>query len=115
LLELKPGGAEFGRAMRITEGGGIEQLTVDAADDIGEGDVAGRAGEEIAAVLAAEAFDDALGFELDENLDEVIGGDSAFVGELLHADATTGGMTPGKAEDSAGGVVALGGKLHAGG
>lgn len=72
-LEAAPGGAEFGGAIGVAERGRIENFAMDGAEDIAKGDFHGRAGEKIAAFLAAQAFGDAFGFEFDEDLDEIIG------------------------------------------
>jgi len=60
-LEAAPGGAEFGGAIFIAQGGGVEDFAVDGAEDLAEGNFGGGAGEQVAAFFAAlfllEGFD----------------------------------------------------------
>lgn len=114
LLKALPRGFKFGRALRIGERGGIEDLAMHAAQDVAKRDLGGRFGEEVAAVFAAQAFDDLLGFQFDEDLNEVICRDALAGGELF--DAHSGGSLAelGQTEDRAGGVIAFDRQFHRG-
>ncbi len=76
VAQLAPSAAQLGRTLRIGQARGIKDFAVNAAEDIAEGDFGRGPGQQIAARLAALAFDDLGRFEFDEDLDEVVGGDA---------------------------------------
>jgi hypothetical protein len=113
-FEAAPGGAEFGGAVGVAQRGGVEDFALHGAEDVAEGDFGGFAGEEVAAFFAADAFGDAFGFQFEEDLDEVIGGDILGGGELLDSQGGFVGKMPREAEDGARGIIAFDRKLHEG-
>ena len=113
-FEAAPGGAEFGGAVGIAQCGRIENFAVDGAEDVAEGNFRGFAGEEVAAFFAADAFGDALSFQFEQDLNEVIGGHILGGGELLDAQGRFIRKMPRKAEDGACGIIAFDRKLHDG-
>ena len=113
-FEAAPGGAEFGGAVGVAQGGGVEDFALHCAEDVAEGNFGRFAGEEVAAFLAADAFGDAFGFQFEKDLDEVIGRDILRGGELLDAQGRFIRKMPRKAEDGACGIIAFDRKLHDG-
>ena len=94
--ELALGGCDvvpdFGQHSQGGRGGGgggldgVLERTVDGGHDLAESDFFGGLGELVSAGGAASADDVAGAFELDENLDEVAGGDAVGVGDRADAD-----------------------------
>lgn len=113
-FQALPGGAEFGGAVGVAEGRGVEDFAVDGAEDVAEGNFGGGAGEEVAAFFAPDAFGDAFGFQFDEDLDEVVRGHGLGGGKVFDAHGRFVGKMPGEAEDGPHGIIAFDGKLHGG-
>ena len=67
----------------------------------------------VAAFLAADAADNLVGLELDEDLDEVVRRQSILPRDLLHAGGHVAMMPAGQGQDSARGVIAFDGQLQA--
>ncbi len=111
-FEALPGGAEFGGAILVAQGGGVEDFAVDGAEDVAEGNFSRGTGEEVAAFFAADAFGDAFGFQFEEDLDEVIRGDILCGGELLDAHGGFVREMPRQREHGARGVITFDRKLH---
>ncbi len=111
-LEFGPGGLEFCGAFGVGLRRGFEDFAVDGTQDIAHGDFSGWAGEEIAAVFTAEAADDLVGFEFEEDLDEVVGGNGLLLGEFFDSADASGAVVAGELEDGADGVIAFYGEFH---
>ncbi len=111
-LKFGPGGLEFCGAFGVGLRRGFEDFAVDGTQDIAHGDFSGWAGEEIAAVFTAEAADDLVGFEFEEDLDEVVGGNGLLLGEFFDAADASGAVVAGEFEDGADGVIAFYGEFH---
>jgi hypothetical protein len=113
-LEAAPGCAEFGGAIFVSQRRGVEDFAVHGAEHVAERNFGWRAGEEVAAFLAADAFGDAFGFQFEEDLNEIIRGDILRGGELFDAQGGFVRKMPREAEDGAGGIIAFDRKLHGG-
>ena len=79
---------------------------MNAVKDVGNGDIGGRAGELVAARLPADAFHDVRGFELDQDLDQIIG-DPVLAGDFLDATSPLPPVMTGQGHCSPGGVITL--------
>lgn len=113
-FEPAPGGAELRCAVRVGQRGSIEYFAVNGPKDVAQGYFGRRAGEEIAAFLAAKAFGDAFGFQFDEDLDEVIGRDVLRSGEILDTEGRFARKMPRQTEHGPHCIVAFNRKLHPG-
>jgi len=111
-LESTPAFAQFRGALGIGEGGRVEEVAVDAAEDVAEGDFRGRTAETVAPVLAAGRADNAMRLQFEEDLDEVTRGQVVFGGDLLETRGLGLIEAPGQRENGAGGVIAFDGQLH---
>jgi hypothetical protein len=111
-LQATPGVSEFGRAVGATQGRGIEHLAMDGTEDVGEGDFGGRAREHVTAFLAADAADDAAGFEFEENLDQITLRDAVFGGEIFDLEAFAGVIMAREAHDGASGIITFDRQFH---
>ncbi len=84
LGEALPDGPEFGRTPTIIKGGRIEEGSMDTFDHLRKRDLSWWTGKTVAALLSPLAFDDVTGFEIDQNLDEIAGGDFILDCEIFH-------------------------------
>ena len=87
---------------------------MDAAQHFAERDASGWSSEQIAAFLASHAANDVSSFELDQDLHQVVRGDSVLGGELFDLHGSLVAVVTGESEDGASGIVALHRQFHAG-
>jgi hypothetical protein len=112
LLQGLPGALQLGGVARIVKGGRIKDIAMNATQDIAKGDFSGRPRQEVSAGFATLAFHDSGGFEFDQNLDEVIGGNSILRGHFFHGACAGFMKALGEPKDGANGVIALNGEFH---
>ena len=86
---------------------------MDRPQDVPEGNLRRRAGQQVTAFFAALAFDNMLRFQLDENLNQIILRDPLLRSQFLDPPRAAVGPMPGQAQHRPGGVIALDGQFHA--
>jgi hypothetical protein len=82
------------------------------AQNVPKGDFRRRAREQIAAILPSHTAGDSLGFEFDEDLNQVIGWDTLLGCEVFDADCFPARMVTRQTQHSPGGIITLDGELH---
>ncbi len=86
-----------------------------ATQDVGDADFRRGAGELVSAFLAADAADNLVGLELDQDLDEVVCRQAILAGDLLHAGGHIAMVPAGEGQDGSRGVIAFDGQLQVAG
>jgi len=112
LLQLTPSIAQFDRAIRVAERRRIEHLPMHRAENVPQSNFRWRTRQPLTAFFPALAFDNLLGLQLNENLDEVTRGNSLFGRQVFDAHGDTRLVLAGQTQNSASGIIALHGKLH---
>jgi hypothetical protein len=78
-----------------------------SAEDVSEGNLGWWPSQQVAAFFAPDTASDPLGFEFDQDLDQIIGRNTLVRRQVFHADRHTVEVVLGQSEHGPGGIVAL--------
>lgn len=87
LLKAGPGILEGLRASLVVKSCRLEHIAMNATQDLGKRNVFRCLVQEVASFLAPNTFDDLLGLEFDEDLDQVILGNLLILGQVFYSNS----------------------------